>query len=154
MNVLNKASAALALAALLAVGTTVRAQEDDHLIVPGVRLGPVHLGITDVELYRQLGDPQSTQPNGDVSMNYTYSNFGVSVSTHTHKVIQVLALDASYATAEGIKVGSSHLAIAAKLGIPRGPCNRECTYYYKGGLGLGTTEDGSVRTIWVFDYDR
>jgi hypothetical protein len=143
----------LAMAILLAAGATARAQTDSS-IVPGVSLGSIHLGITDIELYRLLGDPKSTTTNGDISMNYDYSRFQVSVSPDTHKVIEVTTEDPSYSTAEGIRVGSSGLAVAAKLGIPPGPCQGGCNYTYPNGLALGINPDGSVRAIWVFTPDN
>lgn len=142
----------LAAAVFMAAASAARAQ-DDSMIVPGVSMAGVHLGITDVELYRLLGDPKSTQTNGNISMNYDYSRFQVSVAIDTHKVIQVTTEDPSYSTAEGIKVGSSGLAVAAKLGTPPGPCQGGCDYTYPNGLALGIKEDGSVRAIWIFAPD-
>jgi hypothetical protein len=148
-NLISACKMALVAAVLALAGTAARAQ-DDSVIEPGVRLGPVHLGITDVELYRLLGDPKSTRTNGSISMNYIYSKFQVSVDTDTHRVIQVTTDDPAYSTAEGIRVGSSGLAVAAKLGTPPGPCDGGCNYTYPNGLALGINADGSVRAIWVF----
>ena len=136
--------------AVLCGAPTASSAQNDNLIVPGVRIGPFHLGITDAELYRQFGEPTATQVNGDVTMNYTYSNVQVSVSPSTHKVIQVTTSDPSFATAEGVTVGTSALALAAKLGVPKG-CQGSCNFPYRGGLWVGTNDDGSVRAIWITD---
>ena len=150
-NGLGRAAGAIFASAIFLLAATEMAQaQNDTLIVPGVRMGPVHLGITDAELYRLLGDPQSTQVNGDISRNYIFPNFTVSVSASTHKVIQVTTTDPSFATADGVKVGSSGLAVAAKLGAPRDACAEDCSISYPNGVAVGINASGAVRTIWVF----
>src|SRR6266498_1128743 len=37
----------------------------DHLIIPGVRIGPVFLGMTERELYQKLGNPSNTVRGND-----------------------------------------------------------------------------------------
>jgi hypothetical protein len=124
--------------------------QNDNLIVPGVRLGPVHLGITDVELYRLLGDPAETIQDRNLGMIYHYSKVNVIVSANTHRVTRVGTSDPDYSTVEGIRVGSSGLAVGVKLGIPPGPCDPDgCNYWYPSGLSLNVTGTGSVRAISV-----
>lgn len=146
----------LAVTALFAGLQPAAAQtHNDNLIVPGVRIGPVSLGMSEANLYKTLGDPTSTQINNAAQViNYNYPGLGVSVDRVAHKVTQVTSLDQKYSTAEGIKVGSSGLAVSAKIGIPSGDCQGMCNYSYPNGMFLGTNEDGSVRAIWVVPRAR
>lgn len=140
-----------ALLVMLATAHTVQAQ-DDSLIVAGVRIGAMSLGMTDSQLYRLLGDPDSTFISERV-IKYTYGKLllTVYVDKTSHKVVQLWSSDSRYSTAEGIKVGSSGLAVAAKLGVPPGDCQSNCTMtYVSKGLQLQTNSQGIVVRISVF----
>jgi hypothetical protein len=142
-----------ALAALfVGLQSTTAAAKNDTLIVPGVRIGPVNLGMSDADVYGLLGDPTQTMTEG-VDMGraiaYVFPKLTVVVSKATHKVTQVTTLDPGYATADGIKVGSSGLAVSTKLGIPPGRCQGGCNYDYPNGISLGINSDGRVRAIWI-----
>jgi hypothetical protein len=92
--------------------------EDDDLIVPGVRVGAVHLGITDRELYILLGEPNGlTNRPGSQSYLYVHRGLYVNVDSFTHRVfeIDVAKGDNKFHTAEGIKVGMPASALRTRL---------------------------------------
>jgi hypothetical protein len=131
--------------------TNAQAQTD-NLIVPGVRIGPVNLGISDTAVYNKFGNPTSTSyDDNDATINHFYPTFIVTIDRDSHKVIQVTTSDPRYATDNGIKVGISNLAAATKLGIPPANCDRQvgCNYRSEQGLWLDVKGDQSVRSIWV-----
>jgi hypothetical protein len=143
----------LALAALfVGLQSTTAAAKNDNLIVPGVRIGPVSLGMSDADLYKMLGDPTQTMTEGvDMgrAIQYVFPKLSIVVSKATHRVTQVTTLDPGYSTADGIKVGSSGLAVSTKLGIPPGRCEGGCDYNYPNGISLGINSEGRVRAIWI-----
>jgi hypothetical protein len=134
---------------------TARAQSD-NLIVPGVRIGPVMLAMTETAIYKMLGDPTRTMTQGvDMGrgIQYVYPTLSVVVNKVTHRVTSVVTIDQKYSTANGIKVGSSSLAVSTKLGIPPGDCQGMCDYNYH-GIGMGINPDGRVRAIWIIPASR
>ena len=142
-----------ALAALfVGLQSTTAAAKNDNLIVPGVRIGPVSLGMSDADAYKLLGDPIRTMTEGvDMgrAIQYDFPKLSIVVSRSTHRITQVTTLDTGYATADGIRVGSSGLAVSTKLGIPPGPCQGGCNYNYPSGISLGINSEGRVRAIWI-----
>lgn len=136
--------------------TTAKAK-NDNLIVPGVRIGPVSLGMTDADVYKTLGEPTSTLTVGsaDGGINYYWGNlYSVHVDKDTHRVTQVTTSDQKYSTTEGIKVGSSLLAVSVKLRIPLGHCSGMCDYNVGHGMYFGTNENGGIRAIWIVPVTR
>ncbi len=128
--------------------------QTDNLIVPGVRVGPVTLGMTDVDLYKMLGDPARTDVTSDgARIHYVYSSLDVGVDRDSHIVVAVETHDPSYATAEGIKFGSSSLALmVAKLGPQEaGSCGPPdlCEYTTSNGLHVGLDSRGCVRYLTI-----
>lgn len=90
---------------------------DDHLIVPGQRIGPVKLGMSDKALFK-LSLP-STTTGGSTWMIYQYPGFVIYVANRTHKVVGIeLVGDTSYHTAEGVRIGLSLQDVEAALGPP------------------------------------
>jgi hypothetical protein len=88
---------------------------DDKLIVPGERIGPIFIGMTETNLYKKLGNPSTTVRGSDGTwIRYGYNNSGLStqVNPSTHKVNVVDNYQQTYfpySTREGITVGSSEL---------------------------------------------
>jgi hypothetical protein len=144
----------LAVAALfVGLQSTTAHAKNDNLIVPGVRIGPVRIGMTDADLYKILGDPTQTLTTGSVDGGITYfwgNSLVVHVDKDTHRVVQVTTNNPKYSTADGIKVGSSGLAISTKLGIPAGNCQVRCDYYYPNRILLHINPNGSVGLITVY----
>jgi hypothetical protein len=125
---------------------------NDTLIVPGKRIGPAFLGMTELELYKKLGDPTQTMNNGPYTLYY-FPTVDVVIQKATRKITQVTASKPEYHTTEGIKVGSSLLEMKAKLVFrnPEVPNNVDAAnadYRTGYGLNLGVT-NGRVRAIWV-----
>lgn len=120
---------ALLVAFLLACAATATPVVADNLIVPGVRIGPVRIGMTAEELYRVMGDPVGGQRNvfGGVTtatqrtadgMLYNFPGLSVFVLSASGRVQHVEASDSTFSTREGLAVDNSELALRAKLGAP------------------------------------
>jgi hypothetical protein len=151
--------AALLAAAALACSSAARA-ENDHLIVPWQRIGPVTLGMTASDLVRILGEP--TQKNRDliVTLYYWKDDLTVTVKNDTATVTQICALSPDYATPQGLHPGLSETAVTALLGeaqnsrLYRGWWKLSYTNLSWGGLMVsipltGFTSDHSVSTVCV-----
>jgi hypothetical protein len=117
----------------------------DNLIVPGVRIGPVFIGMTETQLYQKLSDPsQTVRGNDGTWIRYSYSSLGLGVqvnpSTHRVNVVDNFLWEGNlkefpYSTREGITVGSSELQIQIlpwKL--------------------LWKRQESSARGCWTFQY--
>src|SRR6266480_3999436 len=65
---------------------------NDNLIVPGDRVGPVFLGMTEADLFKKLGDPSKTV-RGDSGewIWYTWGELQVEVTPSIHKVLVIWA---------------------------------------------------------------
>lgn len=131
---------------------------DDNVIVPGERIGPVFLGMTDADLYKKFGNPLESKQTGTGFTAYFYSTFMVYVDLSTHKVASITSPVGStgysgYATREGIKVGSSALEVQAKL--PQStlkldsPAPGYSRYNYPSGMVLSLDPSGKVFNIEV-----
>jgi hypothetical protein len=88
----------------------------DHLIVPGQRIGPIFIGMTETQLYQRLGNPSETTRGKDGTwIEYDYNNLGLTIyadpATHKVYMIETGREDSPYSTREGIRVGSSELQI-------------------------------------------
>jgi hypothetical protein len=118
----------------------------DNIIVPGDRVGPVFLGMTDVDLYKRMGDPTNTFQSKDGSTSYQYGGLMVYVFPD-HKV-RFVYINEGYYTKEGVAVGTSNLALLAKLGKPSwnvlfNPTIDQFKNCYDDGL-IVTTRNGNV----------
>ncbi len=141
------------LAAICAgVQQTVAQTQNDNLIVPGVRIGPAELGMSEVAVFKKFGSTgRESFENNDTIVHLFYSAFIVTIDRQIDKVVQISTSDPRYSTANGIKVGISNLVATKKLGIPTGDCDRRigCNYWFKGGLWLDVKGDQSIQTISV-----
>jgi hypothetical protein len=124
--------------------------QNDHLIVPNKRIGPVALGMSDKDLFK-LFIPQGTATLGKWTV-YDYGEFRIFVDKGTHKVdaiwLHQFDRDAySYHTAEGLKLGSSMQDILAALGPPE---------IVKGNnfFGNATTDVKYNAGNLIFDFDK
>jgi hypothetical protein len=115
----------LVLALLFAVTLLLCEQaqaQNDRLIVPWKRVGPVELGMTAADLFRILGDPTQTirePPDRDVTVYEWNNDLSVYVKKDGSYVTQICARSLVYATAEGVHPGSTELSVTALLGEPR-----------------------------------
>jgi len=110
----------LRLAAFVLLGASgaidAQSRASDHLIVPGERIGPIFIGMTETQLYQKLGNPSNTvRGSNGAWILYEYKNLGLStiVNPYTHKVntVQITQSDSPYSTREGITGGSSELQV-------------------------------------------
>lgn len=131
---------------------------DDKLIVPGERVGPVFLGMSDADLYKKFGNPSESKLTGTGFSAYFYSTFMVYVGVSTHKVASITSPVGNtgysgYATREGIKVGSSGLEVQAKLPPSTltldSPAPGYSRYNYRRGMVLSLDPSGKVFNIEV-----
>jgi hypothetical protein len=151
--------AAVLAAAALACSSNAHA-ENDHLIVPWRRIGPVTLGMTASNLVRILGEPTQKNRGLVVTLYYWKDDLSVTVKNEDSTVTQICALSRDYATGEGLRPGLSETAVIALLGeaqnsrLYRGWWKLSYTNLSWGGLMVsipltGFATNNSVRTICV-----
>ena len=111
-------TALLVFTAALACAELAQA-ENDRLIVPWQRIGPVALGMAVGDVVRLLGEP--TQKNrGPYVTVYTWKdNLSVTAETDNAYVTQICALSPDYATARGLRPGMSDASVNALMGEPQ-----------------------------------
>jgi len=91
-----------------------------YLIVPGERIGAVYIGMPAKDVIDELGAPlESTRlPNRTVSA--FHDGLTVVVREADQRVISIGTTDTWYATAEGVRAGSTELEVRAELaGAPQ-----------------------------------
>jgi hypothetical protein len=149
----------LLVAAALLLPVKVRA-ENDHLIVPWRRIGPVSLGMTAADVVRIMGEP--TQKNGGpvVTVYHWQDELSVTVKTDSSYVTQICAISPDYATARGLRPGLPDTAVTQIMGEPqysrvyRGWWKMSYTNLFWGGLMVsipltGFNTSHSIRSICV-----
>lgn len=94
--------------------------ENDRLIVPWRRIGPVELGMSRADLVRVLGEPTHTMggPPDGVSIYNWRDDLSITIKTDGSYVTQICALSPAYATAEGVRPGLADVSVTALLGQP------------------------------------
>src|SRR5579871_6707406 len=105
-------------AAALLLPVTVRA-ENDHLIVPWRRIGPIALGMTAADVVRILGEPTQKNSGPIVTVYHWQDQLSVTVKTDTSYVTQVCAVSPDYATAQGLHPGLPETAVMQLMGEPQ-----------------------------------
>jgi hypothetical protein len=132
----------------------------DKAIIPGQRVGPISLCITEAQLYSVMGSPSyhsTRERSGDRLYNYGSTPTGERstliawAGKRTGRIYQVTVKTSDYATPEGIAIGASALEVRAKLGHPRRvtPDGNDTVYDYD---GLTLEIDGSG--IWSLFIHR
>jgi len=100
----------------VAAQTQIQA-ENDYLIVPWQRVGPIALGMTATELVRIMGDPRSTWIRGvDI---YNWGDLSATLRKDGSYVTQICTFSPAYATAQGVHPGSTDVSVADLLGEPK-----------------------------------
>ena len=102
-------------AALFALSAVAASAQSDSLIVPGQRIGAVARGITAAELYKIMGNPQKSRAMEDFVV---YEFELLQVITRADRVVGIHTSGPTYATREGLHVGSSVLEVRAKRRSP------------------------------------
>jgi hypothetical protein len=134
--------------------------ENDHLIVPWQRIGPIKLGMTASDLVRVLGEPTQKNRGLVVTLYYWKDDLSVTVKNDDATVTQICALSPGYATAGGLRPGLAETAVTALLGeaqnsrVYRGWWKLSYTNLSWGGLMIsipltGFATNNSVRTVCV-----
>jgi outer membrane protein assembly factor BamE (lipoprotein component of BamABCDE complex) len=93
--------------------------ENDHLIVPWQRIGPVTLGMTADDVVRVLGEPTQKNQRSFVTVYYWKDDLTVTVKAEDSYVTEICALSPDYATARGLRPGMSDTSVTALMGEPQ-----------------------------------
>ena len=93
--------------------------ENDHLIVPWQRVGPITLGMSADDAIRVLGQPtQSNQARSTITY-YWKDDLSVTALTDTSSVTQICALSPDYVTAQGLRPGMPDTSVSALMSEPQ-----------------------------------
>jgi hypothetical protein len=126
----------------------------DNLIVSGQRIGPISLGMTAAQLLQALGEPDRVDnytAGADRRMMQTlwFGSFEVHMPTlNPQRVTSVRTTDGRYATAQGLRVGSSTLSFSGSLGAP-GMIRAQNDWCYVSGLEALFDKDGRATALIV-----
>jgi hypothetical protein len=123
----------------------------DNLIVAGKRIGPVSVGMPVSQLYDVMGEPvQAVKGRG--SERYVFEDLQVVVDEADGAVVTVLTESPDYASADGLKVGLTDLAVKAGLAKLQGQLvikeEGDTTTYFASGISVVVT-GGLVKSISV-----
>jgi hypothetical protein len=91
--------------------------QNDYLIVPQERIGPVALGDSAAELIGVLGQAGSIWP-GSVN-TYNWQGLSATVLKDGSYTTQICTTSSAYATAQGVHPGSTDRSVTDLLGPPR-----------------------------------
>jgi LmbE family N-acetylglucosaminyl deacetylase len=108
---------ALIVATALAGAAFAATAPRDRLIVPGVRVGPIALGMSPAELTASVGGPAEAQHQGPDTI-YAWGDLAAEISEKSPDVDLITVNDTRYETADHIRVGLAALAVIAVLGDP------------------------------------
>lgn len=94
--------------------TPTERSASDNLIVPGTRIGPMTLGLSEDEVVRLLGKGQMRPVKTGVL--HLYENLGLVVYIEEEKVTSVTVRSPQFETRQGIRVGSDIDLVLSHLG--------------------------------------
>jgi hypothetical protein len=89
----------------------------DTLIVPGMRAGPVALGMSPAELTASVGVSGDMQHQGADTI-YSWGDLAAQIGDKSPAVDLIMVNDPRYETADHVRVGLALLAVMAVLGDP------------------------------------
>ena len=89
----------------------------DNLIVPGERVGPIALGMTQPQLAVAMGSPGEVLHQGGAT-TYSWGQVAAEIGDNSPGVDLITVNDPRYETPGHIRVGLAALAAAAVLGQP------------------------------------
>jgi hypothetical protein len=146
---LGLALAALGFACQTALAANFKVQ-NDHLIVPDRRIGPIALGMSDKELFKVFV-PVGATTLGKWTV-YDYGEYRIFVNKATRRVdaiwLHQFDDDAHpYHTAEGVKLGSSLQEVMAAFGPPEEVRGNQF-------FGNATTDAKYRAGNLIFDFDK
>lgn len=146
----------------------------DQLIVAGKRIGPVAIGMPVADLIGAIGEPNESlnmycgaDKTKTCLIQAFWNDRGLSVRFPTvtdsdyssqpkERVDKISVTDSRWATAEGLKVGSSEVSVRAKLGTPLQQRREEIAPFLISeicypGINFSSTQ-GKVTYILVQDH--
>jgi hypothetical protein len=101
------------------------APDDDNLIVPGERIGPVVIGRDVDDVVQKLGKPSTIQRTFNDIVVYTYKKKGIElwfdwIDKGLHPAVEpgIYMRRGNWATEKGIRIGSSFKDVIAAYGEP------------------------------------
>ena len=116
----------LTMALFLAGAAFGAAAPRDMLIVPGMRVGPVALGMSPAELVASVGSPGQTLQQGGATV-YSWGDVAAEMSDNSPTVNLITVNDPRYETADHVRVGLAVFAVMAVLGDPTKTTNAQGT---------------------------
>jgi hypothetical protein len=120
----------------------------DHAILPGQRVGPMSLGMTDDALVEVEGKAESRVDRAG-EIEYHYADFSVIVNTDTRRVTRILVTSGQYALEVGASVGMKEGEVTLLIG---GPCDSDEQQIVVGPERVRRREYRGL-TIVVDEYD-
>lgn len=127
----------------------------DSAVVPGVRIGPAALGMTEANMLQWLGEPSKTNSYGNRDNQYIYADRGLWIGFEGGRAEGIAASQSRYATSDGISVGASELKLRTTWGQPKSRMQRgdyHVQYCFSNGI-RASVELQSRRvtelSIWV-----
>jgi len=109
--------AAALMGTALAAPTLAATAPRDRLIVPGMRVGPVALGMSLAEMNTSVGIPGQVQQQGPATI-YAWGDLAAEIDEKSAQVDLITVNDNRYETADHIRVGLAALAVVTVLGDP------------------------------------
>lgn len=128
---------------------------DDNLVVPGERIGEVQIGMPLATLLAVKGNPVTTAPiSGTDATTYTFDD-GLTVGAQD-EVYWIIADDARFHTASGVRPGVEQIFARASFGKPRCVETRaEITIYDYGNIYFDVDNaQGKVKRLGVVGQNR
>jgi hypothetical protein len=108
---------ALFLTIALAGSVTAAPAPNDNLIIPGERVGPIALGMTEAQLTAAMGGPGEVLHQGPVT-TYSWGQVTAEIADNSPGVETITVNDQRYDTPGHVRVGLAATAAAAVLGQP------------------------------------
>lgn len=128
---------------------------DDDLVVPGERIGEVQIGMPLATLLAVKGNPITTAPiSGTDATTYTFQD-GLTVGAQD-EVYWIIAEDARFHTASGVRPGVEQIFARASFGKPRCVETRTETTLYDYGKVYFDVDNlqGKVKSLGVVGQNR
>ncbi len=108
---------ALGLIAATAAGALAAPAPRDTLIEPGMRVGPIAIGMSADELNASVGVAGTERQEGGATV-YSWGDVAAQMSKPPATVDTIVVNDPRYETAEHLHVGLASLAVVVVLGQP------------------------------------
>jgi len=102
---------------LAILGPVMAAPAADNLIVPGERVGPIALGMTEAQLATAMGGPSAVQHQGTITI-YSWGQVTAEIADNSPGVETITVNDPRFDTPGHVHVGLAATAAAAVLGQP------------------------------------